>query len=293
MRIPKGYGHLKPNVDAFLQDHPDYDANVFLIMRFLGTKPLVDIETWIRDSLESGGLVAHRADDKNYHPELWSNVCTYMLACSKSVVVFEDVELREFNPNVALELGFLLALNKPCLILKEKGLPRLPIDIDGHLWREFDSRECGETIPEQVTRWLKDLNWLQTARMPRSLVTLIVNEIKAFHQQIEMLDSEFTWERERQDTNPVEFREIAHAAISNEPAFRNRGALNDAVVQFPELRAVLDERSRIASLVATRVLAPLDDETVDRRKRIERAIAGLVEVRGESSTLLQQTESLA
>ena len=34
--IPNGFEYLKPSLIDFFEDHPDYDSNIFIIMRFAG-----------------------------------------------------------------------------------------------------------------------------------------------------------------------------------------------------------------------------------------------------------------
>jgi nucleoside 2-deoxyribosyltransferase len=68
----------------------------------------------------------------------------------------ENILQNEFNPNVALEYGFMRALGKPVLLLKEKRMaPRA--DILGTLWEEFDMVESiEETISRAIHRWVDD-----------------------------------------------------------------------------------------------------------------------------------------
>jgi predicted nucleotide-binding protein len=77
-----------------------------------------------------------------------------MLGCSLGVAVSEDIEDRDFNPNVALELGFMLGRRKRCLILKEKRLPSMPTDVVGKLYKPFDQFDIDTTIVSQVERWV-------------------------------------------------------------------------------------------------------------------------------------------
>jgi len=79
-----------------------------------------------------------------------------MLCCKYGVAVLEDIITDEFNPNVALEYGFMRALGKPTLLLKERRFnPRA--DILGTLWREFDILDIDHSVPEALNRWLDDL----------------------------------------------------------------------------------------------------------------------------------------
>ena len=98
-----------------------------------------------------------RADDKDYTGDLWDNVCVYMLGCRFGVAVFEEIDVREFNPSVALELGFMLALSKRCLLLKEQRMTQMPTDIVGKLYKPFDSYNIPATISVAVAQWMRDI----------------------------------------------------------------------------------------------------------------------------------------
>jgi hypothetical protein len=146
--------HLEPQLRAFLADHPDPNKNVFIMMRFIDTLQFADLHGAITATLASHELHGVRADDREYHPDLWSNVETCMLGCRYGIAAFEDFELRDHNPNVALELGFMRARHKRCLILKERTLPSVPTDVVGALYKAFDKFNIGPSVKAQVERWI-------------------------------------------------------------------------------------------------------------------------------------------
>lgn len=161
--VPSAYSKLGDSVGQFFADTKRqcdvYDKNVFIMTRFQeGNAQLTLIDATIRQSLSQNGLVGHRADDKCYPNDrnLWDNVCTYMFGCRYGVAVLEDIMASEFNPNVALEYGFMRALGKPTLLLKEKRfLPRA--DILGTLWEEFDVFNIEKTVSSAINRWYRDV----------------------------------------------------------------------------------------------------------------------------------------
>jgi len=157
LRLPQGYRHFSRFFPDFLADHPDKDKNVFLMMRFKSGAEYDLIHSTLKDGLRGHGLSLLRADDKDYTGDLWENVCLYMLGCAYGVAVFEEIDLREFNPSVALELGFMLAHNKRTLILKDKRMPRMPTDIVGKLYKEFDTYKIAETIDIALRSWVRDI----------------------------------------------------------------------------------------------------------------------------------------
>lgn len=129
------------------------DRNVFVMMRYRSEKHFAEIETSIRDALLRYGLIARLAKDGSVVDDLWENITYYMRFCRFGIAVFEDIDEREFNPNISLELGYMYAMNKRCLLLKEKRMPRLPVDICGRIYRDFDALDILESIQEQVAEW--------------------------------------------------------------------------------------------------------------------------------------------
>lgn len=95
------------------------------------------------------------AADRTYHPHIWDNICVYMLGCKYGVAVFEEIEVRSFNPNIAIELGFMTALGRRCLPLKEKRMPALPVDVGSLIYKEFDAYDMGETVTRAVQDWVQ------------------------------------------------------------------------------------------------------------------------------------------
>jgi hypothetical protein len=162
--LPKEYRKIADSVRLFLGDHArkcdDYDRNVFIMTRFQpGNKSLEILDGSIRNLLTARGFVGHRADDRVYPNDrnLWDNVCTYMFGCKFGIAVLEDIIANEFNPNVALEYGFMRALGKPTLLLKEQRFhPRA--DILGTVWEEFDILDIEKTVHSAIDRWLRDLD---------------------------------------------------------------------------------------------------------------------------------------
>jgi len=162
--IPYGFTKLEESIRKFYSDKQrhccDYNKNVFIMTRFLPRNPqLEEIDCTLRNSLATHGLYAHRADDNCYMTDrnLWDNVCTYMICCKYGVAVLEDIIQEEFNPNVALEYGFMRGLGKHTLLLKEKRFhPRA--DILGTLYSEFDMLNINTTIDNAINQWVKEMD---------------------------------------------------------------------------------------------------------------------------------------
>lgn len=150
-----GLSHLEPDLGRFLEDHPDPDRNVFVMMRFIDSPQMNGIYESIKLTCSKYGFHAVRADDRDYTGELWSNIEVYMTCCRYGVAIFEDIEKRDFNPNVSLELGYMLGRRKRSLILKERRLPNLPADVVHRLYKPFDMFAISETISREVGRWIE------------------------------------------------------------------------------------------------------------------------------------------
>ena len=140
----------------FLRDHPDLKRNAFIMMRFGETSAHVGIVESIKHTLIKYGVTGFRADDKSYHDDLFPNVLTYIYGCSFGIAVFERLEEERFNPNVALEVGYMRAIRKPVCLLKDKTLKTLQTDLVGKLYKEFDPQTPKETIPVVLEKWLRD-----------------------------------------------------------------------------------------------------------------------------------------
>lgn len=146
--------HLENDLRRFLEDHPEPSRNVFVMMRFADTVQMNQIYESVKGALAELGMNAVRADDRDYTGELWSNIEVYLTGCQYGIAVFEDVEQRDFNPNVSLELGYLMGRGKRTLLLKEKRLPRVPSDVVHRLYKEFDIFDIDTSINREIKRWI-------------------------------------------------------------------------------------------------------------------------------------------
>jgi len=149
---------LAESLKQFRKDHPEPSKCAFIMMRFGTTKAHSEIAQSIRDSLGAHGIKALRADDKDYHDDLFWNILTYIYGCNFGVAVFERIEQEEFNPNISLEVGYMMALRKPVLLLKDRTLKNLNTDLIGKLYKVFDPQDISKSIAPQLQRWLKDKN---------------------------------------------------------------------------------------------------------------------------------------
>jgi nucleoside 2-deoxyribosyltransferase len=149
-------GAICDSIKALRADFPSTAPLGFLMMRFGQTPAHKAITAAIRSACESAKVKVARADDREYHDDLFWNIATYMHAAAFGVAVLERIEMEDFNPNVSFEVGYMMALGKPVLLLKDRNLKTLHADLVGKLYRPFEPQRPGSTIPNEVNRWLAD-----------------------------------------------------------------------------------------------------------------------------------------
>jgi hypothetical protein len=147
---------LTNSLARFQSDYPDPSRVAFIMMQFGKTRMHMEITQAIRDTLASYGIAGLRADDKEYHEDLFPNVQTYIHGCNFGVAVFERLQGDEFNPNVALEVGYMRALRKPLCLLRDSTVKTLPTDLVGKLYKTFDTQNAATSIPQVLTKWMED-----------------------------------------------------------------------------------------------------------------------------------------
>jgi hypothetical protein len=144
------------SLDRLREKYPDPKKLGFLVMRFTAAKPFQGIVDVIKRTGVSHGLDIIRADETEFHADLWGNVRTHLHGCGFGIAVYERIETNEPNANVGLEVGYLMAMNKPVLLLKDKTVATLQSDLTGKLYKTFDPHDPETTVPGQLTKWLED-----------------------------------------------------------------------------------------------------------------------------------------
>jgi hypothetical protein len=164
--VPMHFGSpVEQGVKELLAIFP-FEKNVFIMMPFGESsnkncsRKLEDLFSIIEVTLQRCyGLNALRADFRDFSKSgwLWNNVCVYMLASKYGIAVLENFCKEEFNPNVAMEFGFMQACGRECLLLKDKDFKNVRADILGRLWIEFDAsseESMKKTVEEAIHKWL-------------------------------------------------------------------------------------------------------------------------------------------
>jgi hypothetical protein len=151
---------LKGLEDGVLRLRADASGRdvALLIMPFPTGGPIEDLAELVRDALGEFDVVCMRADDKAYSDSLWDNIRIYMHAADYGIAIYEQVDTSNYNPNVSIEVGYMMALGTPLCLLKEKRLPRLPTDIAGKLYFEFDIFAAASSIRAAIARWASSVD---------------------------------------------------------------------------------------------------------------------------------------
>jgi hypothetical protein len=147
---------IQESLKSFKKDFPDFSKVGFIMMQFGESDAHKKITETIKETLASFNIKGMRSDDKQYHDGLFPNVKTYLYGCGFGIAVYERIEKDSFNPNVSLEVGYMLAMGKPICILKDKTLKSLHADLIDKLYKVFDPQDPEGTIPPQITKWLED-----------------------------------------------------------------------------------------------------------------------------------------
>jgi hypothetical protein len=147
---------IASGLEKFRADYPLGTKTAFIIMQFGATKPHAAVVSCVKEALKSHGIVALRADDKEYMDDLFANIKTYMHACDFGIAVFDRITEDDFNPNVSLEVGYMMGMGKDVLLLKDSTLRNLHTDLAGKLYKQFDTADVTGTMPQQIEKWLTD-----------------------------------------------------------------------------------------------------------------------------------------
>jgi hypothetical protein len=153
--MEENFRHLDKYVATFWKDSP-FEKNVFVMMRYRNEVRFKLVEQRLREQFAKHGMRVFLARDKQIVDDLWDNISIYMRSCKYGVAVFEQALERDFNPNVSLELGFMLSRGRRVLLLKEKDLHALPTDVVGKLYQEFDIGDP-DSLLALIDKWVVDV----------------------------------------------------------------------------------------------------------------------------------------
>ena len=161
MNILRDYDFKMSSLPSYTKSEEEFYKKygycaVFVIMSF--DEALYPIYQAIEKTLRKHGLVAIRADGKEFSDDLWGNVSTYLNCSCAAIAVFNkfDSEKDIYNPNVALETGYMMALGRKICYLKDNRLKQLPSDIISKLYKTYDVDNIDDTVSQQIESWIMD-----------------------------------------------------------------------------------------------------------------------------------------
>ena len=174
-----------------------YDRNVFIMMQYSQNPDLVKIENAIIGTLKIYDLQGHLAKNKGVCNTLWNNVRVYMESCKYGIIVFEDLDRGNINPNISIELGYMLAKEKTCLVLKEKLMSKLPTDIGGLIYHGFNIKQL-KTLKNEISKWIENdlqikLQYTTLCELVENISSNVGNKYLYERSLPERLKSHFRW----------------------------------------------------------------------------------------------------
>ena len=152
---------LKPFLKHFHKDHPDPSKCAFVMMKFEDTALQRAIFEAVKSICFNYGISVLRADGKEYSNQLLANVRTYMHGCGFGIAIFDRINSEFFNPNVSFEVGYLMAMNRDVLILKDKTLNSLHTDLMHTLYKPFDTQNLKKSLDPIIKKWLQEKSYIE------------------------------------------------------------------------------------------------------------------------------------
>lgn len=156
-------GHLDRHATALkkFSSVASYDKSAFIMTKYPDgddddSKKLQRVIDLVAENLETGGFKPRVAKDVKYHDSVWDNVELNALGSTLGVAVCESRYRPEFNPNVAMEWGWMRGMGRTVIFLVESQF-KLRADVEGIIRETFDWEDVDGTIPVAVVNALKML----------------------------------------------------------------------------------------------------------------------------------------
>ncbi len=96
-----------------------------------------------------------------FSTKLWEDIIIHTHVCDFGIAIFADdsifnerdnKERDKMNPNVNIEVGYMLSEQKEVLFLKHDSLPELPSDFKGEQYAPFNNED---SLEERLKKWLE------------------------------------------------------------------------------------------------------------------------------------------
>lgn len=167
LEVMKTISYPTKIIDGIIKLKKDYknEKTAFIISSF--SENHNSILTKIKNVLKNKKITGLLSRDKEYVTTLWDNVQIYMHGCDFGIVVLSNIDIdKPVNQNVLLEMGYMLGVKKPVLVLKEKQLQKVFTDVQGEYWHEFDAYNL-DSIKTIIEKFIKDNNLCQNTTRVR------------------------------------------------------------------------------------------------------------------------------
>lgn len=157
LRVPPWHSRHREALRGFYRDAA-YESSVFVMTKFPEGETPEDeqlrlVIEEVSSALKDRGLVPRIASGARFHDWLWDEVEVHLLGCARGVAIVEDRYRPELNPNVAMEWGWMRAMGRRVLFLKEDGFSHDRADLGGLRSWPFDWDNPGEGIRKAVDEW--------------------------------------------------------------------------------------------------------------------------------------------
>lgn len=117
---------------------------------------LDDIITCVENAVKQFGFLPRIARGKSrFYDFLWDNVEIHLLGSKCGIAIVEGRYSSGVNPNVAMEWGWMRAMGKPVLYLRDRKFEDKRADFSGLLVSEFDWDDPSKSIEAAVQDFLK------------------------------------------------------------------------------------------------------------------------------------------
>ncbi len=168
-RIKSSYpSDIRSAISKFKDDHHDHKT-AFIMTSF--QEHHLEIANTIKSILDEKKIKGCLASDKEYIANTWENIQVYLHGCDFGIGIYADdsiiptkpdVKIDEesfkrirINPNMSLEVGYMLSLQKKVCILKKEDDLDIPADLAGKLYRKFTKSNYDNLI-----NWLRDNDFI-------------------------------------------------------------------------------------------------------------------------------------
>lgn len=138
-----------------------FEDSVFIMTKYPDPKNPAVTDPQLKKVIDavSAAVTANKyvpriASDKDYHAQLWDNVELHMLGCRRGIAIVQDKVKQELNPNVAIEWGWMLGLDRRVLYLVEKDFKQERADWKGMSKYEFDWANPAPDVDAAVKKFL-------------------------------------------------------------------------------------------------------------------------------------------